>query len=144
MVGARTRSALDDGKRPAITTTGSGHRIEINKQSQLLLIIDETRITTILNTSTGSGRVYYQAGRREIALTPSGRFRISRQIDGERIGPLGALWRPKYFNMGIAIHGISSVPPYPASHGCARLSNAAIDWIWDTNQAPIGTRVVVD
>jgi N-acetylmuramoyl-L-alanine amidase len=143
VVGTRTRSALDSGKRPRITTRGTGHRIEINKHSQLLLIIDGTKITTILNTSTGSGRTYYQAGHREVALTPSGSFRIVRQIDGERIGPLGALWRPKYFNMGIAIHGISSVPPYPASHGCARLSNAAIDWIWDTDQAPIGTSVVV-
>jgi lipoprotein-anchoring transpeptidase ErfK/SrfK len=54
------------------------------------------------------------------------------------------LWRPKYFTWtGIAVHGYTSVPPYPASHGCARVSNNAINWIWDTNQMPIGTPVWV-
>jgi peptidoglycan hydrolase-like protein with peptidoglycan-binding domain len=143
VVGAKTRAALAAGKRPTITTTGSGHRIEINKKTQLLLIIDGTKITTILNTSTGSGRTFLEKGNTEVAVTPSGSFHIDRQIDGNRIGPLGALWRPKYFNGGIAIHGIASVPPYPASHGCARLSVGAIDWIWSTNQAPIGTGVKV-
>lgn len=143
VVGAKTQAALAAGKRPTIASKGSGHRVEINKKTQLLLIIDGTKITTILNTSTGSGQPYIQDGVRWTALTPSGRFTVTRQIDGERVGPLGALWRPKYFNAGIAIHGLGSVPPYPASHGCARVSNAAIDWIWATNQVPIGTSVTV-
>ena len=143
VVGAKTRAALAAGKRPTITTTGSGHRIEINKKTQLLLIIDGSKITTILNTSTGSGRTFVEKGNTEVAVTPSGSFHIQRVIDGNRIGPLGALWRPRYFNGGIAIHGIASVPPYPASHGCARLSFGAINWIWSTNQAPIGMSVKV-
>jgi peptidoglycan hydrolase-like protein with peptidoglycan-binding domain len=143
VVGAKTRAALDAGKRPTITTTGSGHRIEINKQTQLLLIIDGSTITTILNTSTGSGATFLEKGNTEVAVTPSGSFHIDRVIDGNRIGPLGALWRPRYFNGGIAIHGIASVPPYPASHGCARLSFGAINWIWSTNQAPIGMSIKV-
>jgi peptidoglycan hydrolase-like protein with peptidoglycan-binding domain len=143
VVGAKTRRALDAGRRPTITTTGTSHRIEINKKTQLLLIIDGSVITTILNTSTGSGLTFVEKGNTEVAVTPSGSFHIDRAIDGNRIGPLGALWRPRYFNGGIAIHGIASVPPYPASHGCARLSFGAINWIWSTNQAPIGTSVKV-
>ena len=143
VVGAKTRAALAAGKRPTVTTTGSGHRIEINKKTQLLLIIDGGKITTILNTSTGSGRTFVEKGNTEVAVTPSGSFHIQRVIDGNRIGPLGALWRPRYFNGGIAIHGIASVPPYAASHGCARLSFGAINWIWSTNQAPIGMSVKV-
>ena len=27
-----------------------------------------------------------------------------------------------YFDGGIAMHGLDSVPPYPASHGCVRIS----------------------
>ena len=46
------------------------------------------------------------------------------EIDGWRDAPLGMLWRPKYFNGGIAVHGAPSVPPYPASHGCVRMRNA--------------------
>ena len=117
--------------------------MEINKKTQLLLIIDGSKITTILNTSTGSGRTFLEKGNTEVAVTPSGSFHIQRVIDGNRIGPLGALWRPRYFNGGIAIHGIASVPPYPASHGCARLSFGAINWIWSTNQAPIGMGIKV-
>jgi lipoprotein-anchoring transpeptidase ErfK/SrfK len=143
VINTQTMAALDNGKRPTITSTGSGHRIEINKATQLLLIIDGTQITTILNTSTGSGATYLQAGHHEVARTPSGTFHVFRQVDGEDIGPLGALWRPKYFNAGIAVHGYTSVPPYPASHGCTRVSNAAMNWIWLTNQLPIGTSVTV-
>ena len=59
-------------------------------------------------------------------------------------GPLGVLWRPKYFTWsGIAIHGYTSVPPYPASHGCTRVSNAAVDWMWANNILPIGLTVWV-
>jgi hypothetical protein len=143
VINTETVTALDNGKRPTITSTGSGHRVEINKATQLLLIIDGTKITTILNTSTGSGASYLQAGHHEVARTPSGSFHVFRQVDGEDVGPLGALWRPKYFNAGIAVHGYTSVPPYPASHGCTRVSNAAMNWIWLTNQLPIGTSVTV-
>ncbi len=74
VAGAKTQAALTAGKRPRITTSGSGHRVEINKKTQLLLIIDGSKISTILNTSTGSGRPYLQEGHQEIALTPSGKL----------------------------------------------------------------------
>jgi lipoprotein-anchoring transpeptidase ErfK/SrfK len=66
-----------------------------------------------------------------------------RQVNALDKGPLGDLWRPKYFNGGIALHGAEAVPAYPASHGCARISNPAINWVWDTGQAPMGTKVWV-
>jgi len=40
------------------------------------------------------------------------------------------------------IHG-RDIPCYPASHGCARVSNAAIDMIWRENLMPDGLRVLV-
>ena len=55
--------------------------------------------------------------------------------------PLGTLWRPRYFYRGYAIHGSRSIPGYPASHGCARLHNKAIDFIWAHNLAPIGRQI---
>lgn len=121
----------------------SGHWLEIDKARQLLLIVTNGKISAILNTSTGSGQPYQQDGQTYTALTPSGQFTITRQVDALDKGPLGDLWRPKYFNGGIAVHGAPYIPGYPASHGCARISNPAIDWIWSTNQAPIGTRVWV-
>ena len=57
--------------------------------------------------------------------------------------PLGVLWRPRYFNGGIEVHGYPDVPAYPASHGWVRVSDGAIDWIWADGLAPVGTAVWV-
>jgi peptidoglycan hydrolase-like protein with peptidoglycan-binding domain len=142
VVGTKTHQALTSGVRPKAQSR-SGHVIEIDKKRQLLMIVDNGTISQIFNTSTGSGQNYEYQGNTYLASTPSGHFTASRQIDGWRNGPLGPLWRPKYFNGGIAVHGAPSVPPYPASHGCARLSVSAMDWIWANNQLPLKTKVWV-
>lgn len=143
VVGPKTSAALARGARPH-ARTHSGRLIEINLHSDLLMIVDNGRIADVLNTSTGGGYAYTTTGGgTAIAHTPTGTFEIERTVDGMDVSPLGELWRPRYFYGGYAIHGDGSVPPYPVSHGCARVSNAAIDWIWATNQAPIGTEVLV-
>ncbi|HEX4428670.1 MAG TPA: L,D-transpeptidase family protein [Frankiaceae bacterium] len=142
VAGPQTMKAIETGVAIAPRST-SGHVLEVDKTRQLLLIVNNGKVADILNTSTGSGQAYQQGGQTYTALTPSGQFTIFRQVDADDPGPLGDLWRPKYFNGGIAIHGAPVVPGYPASHGCARLSNAAIDWIWSANLAPIGTNVWV-
>jgi lipoprotein-anchoring transpeptidase ErfK/SrfK len=142
IVGPKTRKALDRGVRPKAKSS-SGYVVEINLRKQLLMLVDDGRVRTILNTATGSNQYYEYKGERHLAVTPRGHFRAYRQIDGWRHGPLGPLWRPKYFNGGIAVHGAYSVPPYPASHGCARVSIAAMNWIWANNKLPLKTRVWV-
>jgi peptidoglycan hydrolase-like protein with peptidoglycan-binding domain len=142
VMGSRTRDALARGVSVAAHSSG-GHWVEINKAKQLAMLVDNGQVAEVFNTSTGSGKPYTQDGKTSIANTPSGRFTIFRQVDRLDPGPLGDLWRPKYFNGGIALHGDGFVPGYPASHGCARISNQAIDWIWANDQAPIGTHVWV-
>jgi peptidoglycan hydrolase-like protein with peptidoglycan-binding domain len=56
------------------------------------------------------------------AKTPGGIFRFTRRYDGKRVGPLGGMMNPVYFNYGIAVHGADNVPLEPASHGCVRLN----------------------
>lgn len=107
--------------------------IEIDLERQVMFVVHSGAVAVALNTSTG------RAGWR----TRPGTFNIYRQIDGWRHAPLGTLYRPKYFNGGIAMHGSSSIPNHPASHGCARLSNAAMDMIWEHDLAPVGTTVTV-
>jgi peptidoglycan hydrolase-like protein with peptidoglycan-binding domain len=58
------------------------------------------------------------------AKTPGGIFRFTRRYDGKRVGPLGGMMNPVYFNYGIAVHGADNVPLEPASHGCVRLNQA--------------------
>ena len=143
-VGPITQKALDQGVRPtARSKAGSGYLVEIDLTKQLLMFVKGGQVIATLNTSTGSNQHYVYKGDTFLADTPTGHFKVGRQIDGVRHGPLGDLYRPKYFNGGIAVHGSPSIPPYPASHGCSRVSNAAINWIWSTNKLPLKTPVWV-
>jgi lipoprotein-anchoring transpeptidase ErfK/SrfK len=139
--GPSTRAALKAGVRPVSRIGGTG--IEVDKARQLLLVVRGGAVTMILNTSTGSGQPYESKGIQYTATTPAGSYTVFRSVDHLDKGPLGDLWRPRYFNGGIAVHGAASVPGYPASHGCARVTNAAMDMIWATDTMPIGSRVVV-
>ncbi|GAA4595898.1 lipoprotein-anchoring transpeptidase ErfK/SrfK [Actinoplanes octamycinicus] len=141
-IGPKTRKALDAGVLPK-PKSSSGRMVEIDRKRQLLMLVDDGRITQVFNTSTGSGEYYESEGETHLASTPSGKFKVSRQIDGWRHAPLGLLWRPKYFNGGIAVHGATSVPPYAASHGCARVSIAAMNWMWNNDALPLKTKVWV-
>ncbi|MFC8733001.1 peptidoglycan-binding protein [Luteimicrobium sp. NPDC057192] len=146
VVGKKTQKALDRGVRPA-AQTHHGHVIEVDLGKQLVLIVDDGHVGTILNASSGSGRPFKDKdGHQYVAHTPTGTYRMGRQYDGmytSNLG-LGTMWRPKFFNGGIALHGLGfDVPPYPASHGCVRISNPAMDWVWSTNKAPQGTVVTV-
>ncbi|MCP5031364.1 MAG: murein L,D-transpeptidase, partial [Actinomycetia bacterium] len=128
----RTQTVLDQGYRPS-TRSSSGTVLEIDLTRQILMVVVDGQIQTIYDTATG----------RIIGTTPSGTYTVTRHIDGYRYAPLGTLYRPKYFYGGVAIHGYTSVPPYPASHGCVRVTYPAMDHIWSTGVAPIGTTVMV-
>ncbi|GAB3600829.1 L,D-transpeptidase family protein [Angustibacter peucedani] len=142
VLGPKTKAALTSGVRPH-PRTGSGSAVEVDKARQVVMVVVGGQLKWVLNTSTGSGQPYTSQGQSYVATTPEGRFTVQRQIDGERISHLGALWRPKYFTGGYALHGSPSVPGYPASHGCVRLSNGAIDMLWSSGLAPIGRTVWV-
>jgi peptidoglycan hydrolase-like protein with peptidoglycan-binding domain len=142
VVGPRTQRALAAGVRPRATLRGDG--VEIDLDRQILLVVRGGAVRLVLNTSTGSGEEYTStSGNRAIATTPRGRYSVYRAVDGPVTNSLGQLWRPRFFHRGIAVHGSSNIPPWPDSHGCARLSNAAIDMIWAQGLMPVGSRVVV-
>ena len=129
---AATRRALERDVRPR-PRSSSGTYIEVDRAAQLLLVVEDGELQWTFDTATG----------RSGWTTPAGVFRVQRQINGYRYAPLGTLYRPKYFIGGIAFHGYPSVPPYPASHGCVRVTNAAMDWLWANDAAPIGRLVWV-
>lgn len=140
--GPATWSEVDAGRRPK-ARTAKGHVIEIDKPTQTLVVAHAGVVRWIFNTSTGSGRKYRQGGKVHTAVTPSGDFRVFRRVDGWDDGPLGRLYRPQYFNGGIAVHGYPVVPPTPASHGCCRVSLPAMDFLWGAGGMEVGTRVLV-
>ncbi|CAB4362860.1 unannotated protein [freshwater metagenome] len=129
----------------------NGTLVEVDKQRQLLFIVVDGQTVWTLNTSTGSEKPYEGPNANDPtkietgdAVTPAGLWKVSRERpDGWWEGDLGKIYRPKYFHGGIAIHGMTSVPNYPASHGCVRVSVPAMDFIWDSGLLPIGTPVWV-
>jgi N-acetylmuramoyl-L-alanine amidase len=143
IVGPRTRSALAGGGAPRpVSITGSG--VEVHLRRQLLVAVSGGRTVATLNTSSGNGEYYWLNGRRYRATTPTGRYRVySTYSNGWQPGPLGDLYRPMYFNGGIAVHGSLDIPTWPDSHGCCRVSVAAMDMLWSTGRMTHGTRVVV-
>ena len=141
VVGPATRRALTRGVVPS-PRSRSGRVVEIDLERLLMVVVDG-RLVTVLNASTGSGRTYWVDGEARVAVTPRGTFAVYAQIDGMRHSDLGYLWRPKYFHGGIAIHGYDAVPPYPASHGCVRVTDQAMNRIFSEGLVPLGTQVRV-
>ncbi len=127
-----TVERLSVASTPAVRSS-SGQVLEVDLDRQILLVATGGRTERIYDIATGSSAT----------PTPVGRFEIVREIDGIRHAPLGTLYRPKYFNGGIALHGYTSVPAEPASHGCVRLTYAAMDDLWASGSAPISTPVWV-
>ncbi|HWE54935.1 MAG TPA: L,D-transpeptidase family protein [Acidimicrobiales bacterium] len=142
VAGPATEAALAQGVKPT-PQPSSGYNIQINLAKDLIMFVNNGQVEWTLNTSTGGGYTYTQDGQTDVADTPTGHFNTYRVVDGTVTDSLGTLWRPRFFYEGFAIHGDDSVPPYPVSHGCARISNEAIDWVWASNLDPIGTPVWV-
>jgi peptidoglycan hydrolase-like protein with peptidoglycan-binding domain len=144
VVGDMTQAAADDGVVPQ-PETSSGKVLEIDIDRQLVLAVEDGQVVKIINASSGNGETYEAKGNTYTAYTPRGSFAVYREENRMYSSSLelGDMWRPKFFTGGIAVHGSASVPAFPASHGCVRVSNSAMDWIWDTWGAPSGTPVVV-
>jgi N-acetylmuramoyl-L-alanine amidase len=104
-----------------------GTHIEVHKGRQVLLEVHGGRVKHVVNTSTGL-----------TGNTPVGRWTIYRKDAGfNSLGMLDAL----YFIGGYAVHGYHDVPPYQASHGCARIPLWAARGVF--NRWSIGDTVYV-
>ncbi|MDX6206574.1 MAG: hypothetical protein QOF39_2631 [Frankiales bacterium] len=131
IVSDKVRTALAKPKVPVLRFPVPGRSFEVDKTHQVVIMGLDGQVVRIIDSSTGFGGNYVYAGVTYQALTPEGAFTIERKIDGLRISHLGALWRPAYFFQGWAIHGNGSVPNHPASHGCVRITNSAMDRLFD-------------
>ena len=133
--------ALNNAARPSPMERGSAH-IEIDLKRQVLFFVDaDGTVSRILPVSTGSGKMFTSENYTQPAVTPTGRFRVYRKLEGWRESPLGLLYYPNYIVGGIAIHGNPAVPVEPASHGCIRIPMFAAEQV--SELMPIGTEVVV-
>lgn len=108
-------------------------RVEVDLDRQVMYLHGASTQVAVIPISSANGELYRgRTGRLTTARTPEGEFTFQRHIPGTRVSYLGALWKPWYFYGGYAIHGSSSVPAYPASHGCIRVPNWEADWLSTT------------
>ena len=130
---------------PSLVPGGGSLHVEIDLPRQVLFLYVDNALFRILPVSTGSGSRYCVDGECARAVTPEHAHRASVEVGsgdvdlsvaGEVSGDdrtratsrLGRLYNAVYFNGGIAIHGATSVPAYPASHGCVRIPMGAAEW----------------
>lgn len=129
-VGPKTLEALQNPK--TISAKYNGDHIEVNKDLQVLMVIKGDKIEKIISVSTGSG------GRTPPIESPvyrkEGYKYVSRKYGG-------VMYWSSFFYKGIAVHGFTSVPPYPASHGCIRIPIADSKYVYDN--MPVGSMVYV-
>ncbi len=138
-------------ERAKPTQPVEGDKVEVDKDRQLLFIVYSGQVVWTLNVSTGSGQYYIEENQKDPtkletgqSITRNGDFDVYREREeGWWEGDLGKIYRPKYVSGGIAIHGSNSVPNYPASHGCIRVSVPAMDMIWDSGLIPKGFPVSI-
>jgi len=122
IIGPMVKLALEHFKYQPAKPKAEGDRVEINLDTQLLTVYKRWQPILLTTTSTGSGN-HFCGGEDgcQYAITPTGKYHFYYWHEGWDKGKLGKMWNPYYFNGGIAVHGLSSVPSYAASHGCARI-----------------------
>ena len=137
-VGPRERDALANPLSPPIGPLASDpNGVAVDLSRQLLFVVRDGNLVLISHISSGGGYQYNCRGRGRrrrcsTAITPTGAFRIGRQQRGWRSGPLGRMYSPQYFTgRGHAIHGSTSVPLEPVSHGCVRIPMHTAEWFPD-------------
>jgi lipoprotein-anchoring transpeptidase ErfK/SrfK len=108
-----TRTGVVDGAlwRRILTSETPAARypsdhVEIDKARQVLFVVRGGTVVLVVATSTGA-----------TGNTPPGVWHVYRKVGGFD----WVLYYPSYFLRGFAVHGYPDVPPYPASHGCARI-----------------------
>ena len=124
---------------------GNGTHVEIYLPEQVAIVFTDNAPTLVLHISSGTGEKWCELVTQDtdaeglpldppvvkdvcgISRTPGGVFHLKKMVQGDRVGPLGRMFNPVYFNFGIAIHGAKEIPLHPASHGCIRIHRAISD-----------------
>ena len=150
-VDEQTAAMMSAAGERANGLANAGTLVEIDKSRQLLFLVADGATTWTFNTSTGTEIPYETTNKQDPtkiergdSVTPVGLYHTERERpEGWWAGDLGEIYRPKYFVGGIAVHGSNSIPNYPASHGCVRVSVPAMDFIWESDLIPLSTNVWV-
>lgn len=116
--------------KPTVRLRSEPDRIEIDLERQVLFVVKGDVVENVVGVSSGNGGTFTNySGRLVTATTPEGQFSFYKERNYNHRSYLGTMYKPFYFYGGYAIHGSPSVPGYPASHGCVRVTNDDMDFL---------------
>jgi N-acetylmuramoyl-L-alanine amidase len=138
-----SRTALTSSELKAIRTTtrlpaaAKGRGVTVDRTCQTVYYRQDGRFRKVLIASTGSSG----------SLPRTGDFRIQRKRAGWHTSSLYPASSPNmyntlYFDGAIAIHGSRSVPAYPASKGCVRVTVKGADYLFARMKVGDPVRVI--
>jgi hypothetical protein len=133
-VGPQTTEALKAASAPAPEPIDeSGGRVaQVFREKGVALLIEDGELVRAVHTSTG------RSGKE----TPAGKFEVYQMEESHWSHAYNVeLPYCSFFHGGYAFHEYPEVPPYPASHGCARLPSPEAPRVYDFVE--IGTPVYV-
>lgn len=136
VVGELTVATLEAAEPPQPSHDGEGRWMEIHRDKGTTLLIEDGATARAVHSSSG------ESGDEPPHATPPGSFAVTAKALKDWSEPY-EVWMPYacYFNGGIAIHGADAVPPWPASHGCVRVSQVEAPVVY--RFVSVGTPVYV-
>ena len=132
--------AIRNSSRPEARELGYAH-VEVDLDRQVLILVDDKDQLRVLPVSSGNDKPFIDEGETSVAYTARGRFLVYDKEAGWGNGPLGSVYYASFISGGVAIHGSTSVPNQPASHGCIRIPMFAAREV--SKRMPVGTIVLV-
>jgi lipoprotein-anchoring transpeptidase ErfK/SrfK len=135
---ARYRSLRDI---PAPTRSGQSTYVLVNETCQVLIYVENGRYVKVMPVSTGKSGYNTPNGEYSLGYTQRGWSCSTAYPEGcgthqegrfaAAHGSHGNMYNKRRFTGAYYIHGSTSVPTYPASHGCIRVTVGDSDWLYD-------------
>jgi hypothetical protein len=131
-VGSKTWQGLLSAKTRARPYRPVREGVVVDLTRGNIQIVSRGRVRHTIHTASGSSAT----------PTVQGDYRIYHRVRDDWSRQYNSsMPYAQYFYRGYAFHESSSVPAYPASHGCLRLRNEDAKYLWDT--LDYGDRVIV-
>lgn len=128
-----------------VARSGEPDRFEVDAHRELMWLILDGEVVAIFHVSVGGEFTYLWQGKYEVAHTPRGDLdviswsQVASRSKAYTGGWMYRAWWYKYTHRWMSMHGFRYVPPYPASHGCVRVTFDDADWIYAEVGQAVGT-----
>lgn len=127
-------------KISASSLSGERTYLKVYQKCQTMVYVENGKYRKVIPVSTGKSghstpRGTYRLGYTQKGWNCSNLYPESckRQYSGKfrNISNYGNMYNMRHVTGAIFVHGSTSVPTYPASHGCIRVSTGNSDWMYD-------------